>query len=121
MAALALMGCAEAPLPQVKPAPRPVVMAEPAPIIAPETPASAAAVPGDTHRNLQVQTEFSEVGYKGALLPVWIAAYQYGGKTYRFLVNGATGKVAGKAPVSWPKILIAVGAVLLLLLIFANL
>lgn len=83
--------------------------------------ACAAAVPGDTHRNLQVQTEFSEVGYKGALLPVWIAAYQYGGKTYRFLVNGATGKVAGKAPVSWPKILIAVGTVLLLLLIFANL
>ena len=43
LAALALMGCAEAPLPQVKPAPRPVVMAEPAPVVTPETPASAAA------------------------------------------------------------------------------
>ncbi|OYU41425.1 MAG: hypothetical protein CFE33_01305 [Pseudorhodobacter sp. PARRP1] len=43
MAALALMGCVEAPMPQVKPATRPVVAVQPAPVAAPETPASAAA------------------------------------------------------------------------------
>lgn len=83
--------------------------------------ACAAEVPGDTHRNLEVETEITGVAYKGALLPVWIAAYQYGGKTYRFLVNGATGKVAGSAPFSWPKILLAVGAVALVLLLLLGL
>jgi hypothetical protein len=42
------------------------------------------------------------------LLPVWIASYRYREKSYRFLVNGVTGKVAGTAPVSAWKVAIAV-------------
>jgi len=77
--------------------------------------------PGDTQRNLQVQTEWSAVTYKNALLPVWIAAYDYAGKPYRFLVNGVTGKVSGKAPWSWVKIGLAVLAVATILaIILAN-
>lgn len=83
--------------------------------------ACGAAVPGDTYRNLEVETAWSGLAYKGALLPVWVAAYQYGGKTYRFLVNGATGAVAGEAPLSWPKILAAGFAVLLLILLLSRL
>ena len=46
-----------------------------------------------------------EIAYNGIscqylLLPVWIAATTVGGKDYCFLVNGETGKVAGKAPKS---------------------
>ena len=66
--------------------------------------ACAQEVPGDTHRDLQVQTTFSALAYKNALLPIWIAAYDYHGKPYRFLVNGVTGKTSGKAPWSWLKV-----------------
>ncbi len=57
-------------------------------------------VPGDTQRNLSVSTAWSGVAYKNALLPLWIAAYEYAGKPWRFLVNGVTGRIAGKAPYS---------------------
>lgn len=42
------------------------------------------------------------------LLPVWMAAYKYRGKTYRFVVNGRTGRVQGERPYSAMKIAIAV-------------
>ena len=77
-------------------------------------------VPGDRFRNLQVRTAWSGVAYKNGLFPVWIAAYQYGGKPYRFLVNGVTGKTDGKAPWSWLKIGLAVAAALLLFVIFVS-
>lgn len=86
--------------------------------------ACAQEVPGDTHRNLNVSTTFSALAYKNCLLPIWIAAYEYHGKAYRFLVNGVTGKIAGKAPWSWAKITMAVIAALIvamiLLSIFGN-
>jgi len=61
-------------------------------------------IPGDTYRNLVVNTTFSALAYKNALLPIWIAAYEYAGKAYRYLVNGVTGKASGTAPWSWVKI-----------------
>jgi hypothetical protein len=70
-------------------------------------------IPGDTYRNLDVDTSFSALAYKNALLPIWVCAYEYGGKAYRFLVNGVTGKASGTAPLSWAKI------TMLLLFIFA--
>jgi hypothetical protein len=82
--------------------------------------ACGAEVPGDTHRNLSVRTQYSGLAYKNMLLPIWIAAYLYGGKTYRFLVNGVTGAVSGKAPYSPFKIALAVLAALVLLVIFAS-
>ena len=41
-----------------------------------------------------------------SLFPVWIYNYKYGGKEYKFFVNGQTGKVIGKTPVSKLKVLI---------------
>lgn len=79
--------------------------------------ACAAEVPGDTQRNLQVQSVFSAVAYKNALLPVWIAAYDYRNKPYRFMVNGVTGKCTGTAPWSWVKITMLVLTVLTVLMI----
>ena len=69
-------------------------------------------IPGDTHRRLRVSTQFSQAKFRHVLLPVWIAAYQYKGEVYRFLVNGQTGAVSGKAPWSWVKITAAVVAAL---------
>jgi hypothetical protein len=78
-------------------------------------------VPGDRFRNLQVRTAWSGLACKNGLFPVWIAAYQYGGKPYRFLVNGVTGKTDGHAPWSWVKIGLAVLAAVLLFIIIASL
>lgn len=82
--------------------------------------ACAAAVPGDTYRNLEIESSFDGIAYKNALLPVWIAAYEYGGTTYRFLVNGVTGRISGRAPFSWVKIgLVAVAIVVVALAVLA--
>jgi hypothetical protein len=61
-------------------------------------------VPGDTHRGLVVNNHWSRETFKHVLLPIWIAAYRYNEKPYRFLVNGQTGEVTGEAPYSWVKI-----------------
>jgi ribosomal protein S27AE len=59
---------------------------------------------GDTQRGLKIQTEFSGQSFKLLLAPLWICTYVYSGKTYRFLVNGQTGKIDGNKPVSWIKV-----------------
>ncbi|HEX9982238.1 MAG TPA: zinc ribbon domain-containing protein [Thermoanaerobaculia bacterium] len=76
-------------------------------------------VPGDTQRNLNVNTTFSALAYKNALLPVWISAYDYRGKPYRYIVNGVTGKATGTAPWSWVKITFLVLTILIIVLIIA--
>ena len=63
-------------------------------------------VPGDTQRFLSVHNQFSSETFKHVLLPIWIASYRYHEKVYRFLVNGQTGEVTGKAPWSWIKIIL---------------
>jgi DNA-directed RNA polymerase subunit RPC12/RpoP len=83
----------------------------------------AGDVPGDTHRNLRVENAISGVRWKHVLLPVWSLQYRFHGETYTVLVNGQTGCVAGKAPISWAKValfVLLVGvAVLSALAIFA--
>ena len=70
--------------------------------------ACAARVPGDTQRNLRVNTAYSKMTYKHVLFPVWIASYRYSDKVYHFLVNGQTGEVQGQAPISWIKVMLVV-------------
>jgi DNA-directed RNA polymerase subunit RPC12/RpoP len=65
-------------------------------------------VGGDTHRSLNASHTFTNITFKHVLLPIWIAAYRYGKKVYRFLVNGQSGEVVGEAPWSVAKILAAV-------------
>lgn len=62
--------------------------------------ACVSQIPGNTYRGLSVSTSWSAVTYRNALFPVWIAAYEYASKPWRFLVNGVTGRIAGKAPFS---------------------
>jgi hypothetical protein len=65
-------------------------------------------LPGNTHRGLEVKTDFSRINSDLCLLPVYVLSYRYRDKLYRFLVNGQTGKCAGTKPVSWVRILTAV-------------
>jgi len=69
---------------------------------------------GDGQRIGRVDTEVSDVTFKHILLPVWVAAYRYRGKPYRFVVNGQTGKVQGERP--WSVIKIAIAVILALLI-----
>ena len=71
---------------------------------------------GDEQRVHDVDTRWSEETFKHILLPVWMAAYKYNGKSYRFLVNGQTGEVQGERPWSIWKIAFAVLVVGLLAL-----
>ncbi len=63
---------------------------------------------GDQQRIHHVDTTVSDVTFKHILLPVWLAAYKYRGETYRFVVNGRTGRVQGERPWSGWKIAFAV-------------
>ena len=62
---------------------------------------------GDEQRVDAVETAHSNETFKHILLPIWIAAYKFNGKSYRFLVNGQTGEVQGERPWSVWKILLA--------------
>lgn len=72
----------------------------------------AARVPGDTHRNLQVDTDYSGQTFKHILTPLWLLTYNYGKRNFQVVINGYTGAIAGKYPKSWIKITLAVLAVL---------
>ncbi len=63
---------------------------------------------GDRQRIHSIDTQVSDVTFKHILLPVWLAAYKYRGKSYRFVVNGRTGAVQGERPWSAWKIGFAV-------------
>jgi DNA-directed RNA polymerase subunit RPC12/RpoP len=69
---------------------------------------------GDRQRIAHIDTEVSDVTFKHVLLPVWLAAYKYRGKTYRFVVNGQSGRVQGERPYSAWKIAGAVAVALIL-------
>jgi DNA-directed RNA polymerase subunit RPC12/RpoP len=63
---------------------------------------------GDQQRIEKMETDVGRLTFKHVLLPVWIAAYRYGGRSYRFVVNGRTGSVAGERPYSKAKIAFAI-------------
>ncbi|MEM9349675.1 MAG: TFIIB-type zinc finger domain-containing protein [Pseudomonadota bacterium] len=63
---------------------------------------------GDAQRISSLDTQVKDVTFKHLLLPVWMAAYKYRGKSYRFVVNGRTGQVQGERPWSIWKIVLAV-------------
>ena len=62
-----------------------------------------------------------ELTFKHVLLPVWLAAYRYRGKSFRFVVNGRTGTVEGERPYSTVKIAIAIALALIVAGIIAYL
>lgn len=71
---------------------------------------------GDTQRVFSIDTDWSALTYKHVLLPVWMATYRWNQKTYRVVVNAATGEVQGERPWSWLKITLFVLAILCVVL-----
>jgi hypothetical protein len=72
---------------------------------------------GDEQRVLSINTEYQDVTFKHLLLPVWISAYQFGERTFRFMINARTGEVQGERPYSFWKIAALVVSILLVILI----
>ena len=62
----------------------------------------------DRVSSVSFSTLYSNITYKYILVPVWISSFKYKEKTYQFAVNGQTGKVGGKAPVSALRVILAV-------------
>jgi hypothetical protein len=67
---------------------------------------------GDEQRVQGMTTYDQDVLFRLLLLPLWIATYLTGGKTFHVYVNANTGKVIGERPYSAVKIVAAVVAAL---------
>jgi hypothetical protein len=80
----------------------------------------AAAVPGDTQRNLAVEATFSDQKFKHILVPVWLVTYTYGATVYQVAANGVTGKIAGDRPWSWIKIVLLIIVIIIVLIVFQS-
>jgi hypothetical protein len=82
----------------------------------------ARQVPGDTHRNLVIHPVLSERTFKHVLVPIWLLAYMFGSRSFQVVVNGYTGRIAGRYPYSpWKiAILILFAIVVLFLFVIAN-
>ena len=63
---------------------------------------------GDEQRVSDVDTDVADVTFKLILLPVWLAAYKYRDRAFRFVVNGRTARVQGERPYSAWKITFSV-------------
>ncbi|HYO53679.1 zinc ribbon domain-containing protein [Archangium sp.] len=75
-------------------------------------------IPGRHFRNVHVAVVLSSLETRRYALPAYVLAYHYRGKVYRVVVHGQdAGVVLGDAPLSWAKVLLVVGAVLLTLLV----
>ena len=77
----------------------------------------AAAVPGDTQRNLQIESRWTGQTFKHILTPVWLLTYHYGAKSFQVIINGYTGKISGEYPKSWVKIALAAIAALVVVIV----
>ncbi len=66
-------------------------------------------MPGDESRELEFATKLQDEVVEPCLVPVWVAALRYNPKKppARVLVNGQSGKVFGRVPLSWRKIAVA--------------
>src|SRR5262245_254448 len=69
---------------------------------------AAGQIPGDTYRNLQIRPTYSGRTFKHVLVPVWLLSYTYGPRAFQVIVNGYTGKIAGRYPYSVWKIILLV-------------
>lgn len=82
---------------------------------------------GDEQIINTMNVTYRDITFKHLLLPIWISAFKFKDKVYRFLVNARTGEVQGERPWSWLKIVFAalaaaavIGTVITLFLMYRN-
>jgi hypothetical protein len=76
-----------------------------------------AFLPGDRQQNLSCRTALGQESLELCLVPIWVLAVRYAADrpALKLLVNGQSGEVYGRAPLSAAKITAAVGLALALL------
>lgn len=74
---------------------------------------------GDHQRILSTESEYFDIRFRHLLLPLWISAYHYNGKTFRFLINARTGAVRGERPFSAIKIAGFVAMIVVVIVVLA--
>jgi hypothetical protein len=82
----------------------------------------ARQIPGDTYRSLVIHPVFSGRTFKHVLVPIWLLVYMFGSKSYQVVVNGYTGRIAGRYPYSPWKIffLVVLAIVAFTLFVLSN-
>ena len=78
----------------------------------------ARQIPGDTYRNLVIHPVFSARTFKHLLVPVWLLVYMFGSRSFQVVVNGYTGRIAGRYPYSPWKIALLILAALIAVTLF---
>jgi hypothetical protein len=63
---------------------------------------------GDVQQVTTQSSDYDNIKFKHILLPLWISAYRYNDKVYRFMINARTGEVQGERPWSTAKIVLLV-------------
>lgn len=76
---------------------------------------------GDRQIVESLRTMYGSIKFKHILLPIWISAYNYKNRTYRFLINGCTGEVQGERPYSWVKITLFILSIISIIAVIAAL
>lgn len=69
--------------------------------------------------NINLSTSYDNITFKYLLAPVWMACFKYEGNVYNIAINGQTGRVAGKSPISKLRVAVAILIVLAILILFA--
>ena len=75
----------------------------------------------DEADSIHIQADFREESFKHVLLPVYSTAYMFKDKVYQVLVNGQTGDITGKYPLSPAKIALicaAIAVIVILIILF---
>ncbi len=71
---------------------------------------------GDRQQVTSMKTQYENTKYKHVLCPIFVSVYKYKDKEYPFIVNGQSGKIEGKYPLSVPKV---IGAVVVALIVIS--
>lgn len=74
-------------------------------------------VKGDEVKDFKIVSEKSCLSFRHIFMPIWLATFVYRGRPFQFLINGQTGQITGDKPLSFPRMYIAIGIVVLLLVI----
>jgi DNA-directed RNA polymerase subunit RPC12/RpoP len=57
---------------------------------------------------LNVKTMYNKITYKYVLIPLWLCTYKYKSKEFGFMVNGESGKITGRYPISAGKVIVTI-------------
>lgn len=79
----------------------------------------AKSIVADEVRNVQVDVKYEDVRFKHLLAPIWLSAFTFRDKVYRFVINGQNGAVEGRYPLSvWKIAFCVVGGLVLAALLY---